>query len=110
MWSLIVDVDDYGFWKLKQRASGLCASGNLFSLKLALAVGVGLVGRVLSLTGYQANLPQQSETTIHGIYICLVWIPIASYLLTIITTHFLYKLNRSTMAKINRDPYLSKAE
>lgn len=110
IWSLIGDVDDYGEWKLKQRASGLCASGNLFTLKLALAVGGGLVGMVLSMTGYEANLPQQSETTINGIYILMVWIPVVGYLLTFLTTHIFYKLNRETMAKINRDLFLSKQD
>lgn len=107
IWSLIGDVDDYGFWKLKQRASGLCASGNLFTLKLALAVGGGLVGMVLSMTGYEANLAQQSDETISGIYILMVWIPVVGYLLTFLTTHIFYKLNREAMAKINRDLYLA---
>ena len=105
IWSYIADVDDYGEWKLGQRASGLCTSGNLFTLKVALAVGGGLVGLVLSVTGYEANVAEQSETAIAGIYALMTWIPAIGYLLTFLVTQFFYKLNRQTMAKISKDLY-----
>ena len=105
VWSYIADVDDYGEWKLGQRASGLCTSGNLFTLKVALAVGGGLVGLVLSVTGYEANVAEQSETAIAGIYALMTWIPAIGYLLTFLATQFFYKLNRQTMAKISKDLY-----
>ncbi|MEJ1266768.1 MFS transporter [Pantoea ananatis] len=44
LWSFIGDVDDYGDWKTGKRLSGICASGNLFSLKIALAVSGALWG------------------------------------------------------------------
>lgn len=105
IWSFIGDVDDYGEWKLHQRAYGLCASGHLFTLKVALAVGGALVGMVLSMTGYEANLAQQSETAIHGIYALMTWIPAIGYLVTLLVTHFFCKLNRSMMARISKDIY-----
>ena len=105
IWSFIGDVDDYGEWKLHQRASGLCASGHLFTLKVALAVGGALVGMVLSMTGYEANLTEQSETAIHGIYALMTWIPAIGYLVTFLVTQFLYKLNRTMMARISKDIY-----
>lgn len=110
IWSFIADVDDYGEYKLHQRASGLCTSGNLFTLKVALAVGGGLVGLVLSVTGYEANVPQQSETAIAGIYALMTWIPAIGYLLTLLTTHFFYKLNRGTMATISKELQTRKAK
>ncbi len=56
IWFFISDVDDYGEYKLHQRASGLCALGNLFTLKVALEVGGALIGLVLSASDYEANV------------------------------------------------------
>ncbi|MBU3844120.1 MAG: MFS transporter [Candidatus Anaerobiospirillum pullicola] len=105
IWSFIGDVDDYGEWKLHQRASGLCASGHLFTLKVALAVGGALVGAVLSYTGYEANIAEQTDFAISGIYALMTWIPAIGYFVTFAVTHFFYKLNRSMMARISKDIY-----
>ncbi len=105
VWSFIGDVDDYGEWKLRQRASALCASGHLFTLKLALAVGGALVGLVLSVSGYEANAEQQTAAAIDGIYALMTWVPAAGYLLCFLVTHFLFKLTRPTMERISRDLY-----
>ena len=105
IWSFIGDVDDYGAYKLGQRASGLCASGHLFTLKVALAVGGALVGFVLSVYGYEANNATQSEEAISGIYALMTWIPIIGYLVTFLVTQFFYKLDRPTMAKISKALY-----
>ena len=109
IWSFIGDVDDYGAYKLGQRASGLCASGHLFTLKVALAVGGALVGFVLSAYGYEANNTTQSEEAIAGIYALMTWIPIIGYLVTFLVTQFCYKLNRETMAKISHALYTQQA-
>lgn len=77
----------------------------MHALKVALAVGGGLVGLVLSVTGYEANVAEQSETAIAGIYALMTWIPAIGYLLTFLATQFFYKLNRQTMAKISKDLY-----
>lgn len=37
-WSLMADVDDYGEWKTGKRSTGISFSGNLFFLKVGLAV------------------------------------------------------------------------
>ncbi len=102
IWSFISDVDDYGEYKLHQRASGLCASGNLFTLKVALGVGGALVGMVLSVSGYEANVETQSSGAIDGIYALMTWIPAIFYFITFATTHYLYKLNRTNMQMINK--------
>ena len=105
VWSFIGDVDDYGEWKLHQRASALCASGHLFTLKLALAVGGALVGLVLSISGYEANALNQTDSAMDGIYALMSWIPAIGYLLNFLVTHYLFKLNRQMMQKINQDLY-----
>lgn len=110
IWSFISDVDDYGEYKLKQRASGLCASGNLFALKVALGVGGALVGMVLSVSDYVADAPAQADSAIHGIYALMTYIPAIFYFITFLTTHFAYKLTRNKMQEINNALFGSKAE
>lgn len=43
-WSLMADVDDYGEWKTGKRITGISFSGNLFFLKLGLAIAGAMVG------------------------------------------------------------------
>ncbi|MDT1908773.1 MFS transporter, partial [Acinetobacter baumannii] len=51
-WSLMSDVDDYGEWKTGKRVTGISFSGNLFFLKVGLAVAGAMVGFLLSWYGY----------------------------------------------------------
>ncbi len=67
-----------------------------------MGVGGALVGLVLSVSGYEANVETQTEGAIGGIYALMTWIPAISYLLTFATTHYLYKLNRENMQMINK--------
>lgn len=46
-WSLMSDVDDYGEWKTGKRITGISFSGNLFFLKVGLAVAGAMVGFVV---------------------------------------------------------------
>ncbi len=43
------DVDDYGEWKTGKRITGINFSGNLFFLKVGLAVAGAMVGFLLAL-------------------------------------------------------------
>jgi len=54
-WSLMADVDDYGEWKTGKRITGISFSGNLFFLKLGLAIAGAMVGFLLSWYGYDAG-------------------------------------------------------
>jgi Na+/melibiose symporter-like transporter len=49
-WSFIGDADDFGAWKFKRRMSGVYASGNLFALKVSLAIAGTITATILSLT------------------------------------------------------------
>ena len=97
LWSFIGDVDDYGDWKMGKRLSGICASGNLFSLKISLAVSGAIVGAVLSFTGYHANVAEQAHSAINGIYSLMVWIPAMGYLLCVLLVDRYYKLTSEKM-------------
>lgn len=57
LWAMMSDVDDYGDWKLGKRLTGISFAGNLFMLKMGLAVAGAIVAWILSYTGYIANKP-----------------------------------------------------
>ncbi|HDS2562294.1 TPA: MFS transporter [Klebsiella aerogenes] len=102
LWTWIGDVDDYGAFKYGKRYSGICASGNLFMLKVALGVGGAIVGGVLAMTHYQPEALQQPETAIQGIYALMVWIPAVAYLITVFVVHKYYKLDALSMERIEK--------
>lgn len=103
LWSFVGDADDYGEWKLKKRMAGLCASSNLFTLKVSLAVSGALVGGILSFYGYVPDAAQQSESAVSGIYLLMAGIPAAGYAASWILFQFFYKLDRQTMGRIEHE-------
>ncbi len=71
----MADVDDYGEWKTGKRITGISFSGNLFFLKLGLAIAGAMVGFLLSWYGYDAGAKAQSATAINGIVLLFTVIP-----------------------------------
>jgi Na+/melibiose symporter-like transporter len=59
---MMSDVDDYGDWKFGKRLTGISFAGNLFMLKMGLAVAGAIVAWILSYTGYIANKPAAKRT------------------------------------------------
>lgn len=101
-WSFIADADDYGEWKLKKRMSGVYASGNLFALKVSLAIGGAITAMVLSLTHYVPEATIQSPATLNAIMMMITLIPAAGGVLT--STIFLfYRLDKKMMQRIQND-------
>ncbi|KOC88937.1 glycoside-pentoside-hexuronide (GPH):cation symporter [Winslowiella iniecta] len=101
-WSLMADVDDYGEWKTGKRITGISFSGNLFFLKVGLAVAGAMVGFLLSWYGYDAGAKQQSATAINGIMLLFTVIPGIGYLLTAGVVR-LMKVDRQLMQTIQID-------
>lgn len=101
-WSLMADVDDYGEWKTGKRITGISFSGNLFFLKVGLALAGALVGFLLSWYGYDASAPTQSATAINGIMLLMSIIPGIGYLITAGVVRLL-KVDRELMQTIQRD-------
>lgn len=62
-WSLMADVDDYGEWKTGKRITGISFSGNIFFLKLGLAIAGAMVGFLLS--GTATMRAQSAERGCH---------------------------------------------
>jgi len=101
-WSLMADVDDYGEWKTGKRITGISFSGNLFFLKLGLAIAGAMVGFLLSWYGYDAGAKQQSPESINGIVMLFTIIPGVGYLITAGVVR-LMKVDRELMQRIQAD-------
>lgn len=101
-WSLMADVDDYGEWKTGKRITGISFSGNLFFLKLGLAIAGSMCGFLLSWYGYDASLKQQPASAINGIMLLFTVIPGMGYLITAGVVRLL-KVDRETMKQIQID-------
>ncbi|HKM96281.1 MAG TPA: MFS transporter [Buttiauxella sp.] len=101
-WSLMADVDDYGEWKTGKRITGISFSGNLFFLKLGLAIAGAMVGFLLSWYGYDAGAKEQSAESINGIVMLFTIIPGVGYLITAGVVRLL-KVDSETMRRIQAD-------
>ncbi|AJJ64705.1 glycoside-pentoside-hexuronide (GPH):cation symporter [Yersinia aldovae] len=101
-WSLMADVDDYGEWKTGKRITGISFSGNLFFLKVGLAVAGAMVGFLLSATGYQADAINQAPSALNSIVLLFTVIPGIGYLITAGVVRLL-KVDRKLMQQIQID-------
>ncbi|MCT4705195.1 MFS transporter [Enterobacteriaceae bacterium H16N7] len=101
-WSLMADVDDYGEWKTGKRITGISFSGNLFFLKVGLAVAGAMVGFLLSWYGYDAGAKQQAPAALNGIVMLFTVIPGVGYLITAGVVRLL-KVDRELMKTIQAD-------
>ncbi|CNH69063.1 Sodium:galactoside symporter family protein [Yersinia frederiksenii] len=101
-WSLMADVDDYGEWKTGKRITGISFSGNLFFLKVGLAVAGAMVGFLLSATGYQADAINQAPSALNSIVLLFTVIPGIGYLITAGVVRLL-KVDRNLMKQIQID-------
>ncbi|MDF7661276.1 MFS transporter [Erwiniaceae bacterium L1_54_6] len=107
-WSLMADVDDYGEWKTGKRITGMSFSGNLFFLKVGLAVAGAMVGFLLSIYGYDAGAKQQAPSALNGIMLLFTVIPGIGYLITAGVVRLL-KVDRKLMRTIQDDLALRRA-
>ncbi|WP_410016397.1 glycoside-pentoside-hexuronide (GPH):cation symporter [Sodalis sp. RH24] len=101
-WSLMADVDDYGEWKTGKRITGISFSGNLFFLKVGLAVAGAFVGFILSAYGYRGDAITQSPGAVQGIVLLFTVIPGVGYLITAGVVRLL-KVDRQLMRQIQDD-------
>lgn len=102
LWAMMSDVDDYGDWKFGKRMTGISFAGNLFMLKMGLAVAGAIVAWILSYTGYIANKPQQNTQTFQGIIIMFSLLPMVSYFVSAFMVRY-FKLNNAVLERIKVD-------
>jgi GPH family glycoside/pentoside/hexuronide:cation symporter len=73
-WSMLPDTIEYGLFKTKVRAESLQFGLISLSQKVALGIGVGLLGVMLDAIGYRANQAQSAET-LNGLTLILTVVP-----------------------------------
>jgi Na+/melibiose symporter-like transporter len=76
LWAMIADVADHIEYVSHRRATGLCFSGVVFSLKAGLGVGGAIAGLILSFFGYVNDATvTQDATSILGIRLASSIVP-----------------------------------
>ena len=98
VWSMYADTADYSEWKNSRRATGLVFSAASMSQKFGASIGIALVGWILALYGYQANV-EQTEATQTGIRMMLSVYPGLGALLAA-AFMFVYPLKEPVLEKI----------
>ncbi|MGJ8563538.1 MAG: MFS transporter [Alphaproteobacteria bacterium] len=73
-WSMLPDTVEFGEWKTGVRGESIVFGLITLSQKIALGVGVGFLGILLSWVGYIPNIPQSPET-LSGILSIMTLIP-----------------------------------
>ncbi|WP_456268840.1 MFS transporter [Kushneria sp. AK178] len=101
-WALMADAEDYGEWRHRHRLTGVSFAGNLFFLKLGLALGGGLIGFLLSWGGYDADLEQQGSSALLAITLMLTLIP-AAICVAMNIAIWAFGLGDADMDRIRRD-------
>ncbi len=99
VWSMYADTADYSEWKNGRRATGLVFSAASMSQKFGASIGIAMVGWILAIYGYQANV-EQAESTQNGIRMMLSIYPALGALLAA-GFMFLYPLKESVLEKIS---------
>ena len=101
VWSMYADTADYSEWKNGRRATGLVFSAASMSQKFGASIGIAMVGWILAIYGYQANV-EQTEATQNGIRMMLSIYPALGALLAA-GFMFLYPLKESVLDKISAE-------
>lgn len=99
-WSMLPDTVEFGEWKSGTRAEGAIMGLTLFSQKIALGVGTGMIGILLDVIGYMPNRPQTPET-LNGILLLYTLVPLALFVSAAAIIAF-YPIDRSTHERIVR--------
>ncbi|GHT66475.1 MFS transporter [Bacteroidia bacterium] len=75
IWSLIPEAITYGEWQTGKRISGIANALIGFFFKFGLALGGFVPGIVMSFTGFNADLANQSDSALFGIKLLLAAFP-----------------------------------
>jgi len=75
LWAMIADVADYSEWKNNRRATAIIFSAMIFGLKFGLSVGGAISAWLLSIFGYVADAPAQTDSATNGIKLLVSVIP-----------------------------------
>jgi GPH family glycoside/pentoside/hexuronide:cation symporter len=101
VWSMYADTADYSEWKNGRRATGLVFSAASMSQKFGASIGIAMVGWILAIYGYQANV-EQTAATQNGIRMMLSIYPAIGALLAA-GFMFIYPLSEAVLEKISHE-------
>jgi Na+/melibiose symporter-like transporter len=103
LWAMIADVADHMEYVTHRRATGLCFSGVVFSLKAGLGVGGAIAGIILSLFGYiNESGVAQSATSLLGIRLASSVVPALSFLIGV-GALFFYPITKQFNEKMQKE-------
>ncbi|MDL2293399.1 glycoside-pentoside-hexuronide (GPH):cation symporter [Ruminococcaceae bacterium OttesenSCG-928-D13] len=91
--AMIADVSDYGYWKSGVKCEGLVNSAVGFGTKVGMGLGTGLLGWILSMGGFNADLAVQPDSAIFAMKFCMIGVPIIMALLQF-TILWFYRLDK----------------
>lgn len=100
-WSMVPDTVEYGEWKTGVRAEGAIYGLVSLTQKVALGLGVGLLGILLDAIGYRANAVQDAST-LHGVRILLTLAP-AMLSVGVALIIWFYPIDRPFHARLTSD-------
>ena len=102
LWAMIADVADYSEWKNNRRATAITFSAMIFGLKVGLSIGGALIGWLLAVYGYDADLATQNAGTINGIRLSVSIYPGLVFLFGVACLFF-YEINKKMEDQIEKD-------
>ena len=86
--SMMGDTVEYSEWRFGVRPDGLTFSAITFGEKLGSAIGTVIVSSVMAAFGYVAQAASQSSSSILGMKIIFIYIPIVIAVVCTILMHF----------------------
>lgn len=98
---LVIDCAEYNEWKGKPRMEGTLGCITGFTTKIGAAVGAGLLGLVLGVSGFNSGAQVQTDAALMAIRSLYTLIPMALYLLVAFVITF-YKLD-TLMPQIRKE-------
>jgi glycoside/pentoside/hexuronide:cation symporter, GPH family len=102
LWAMIADVADYSEWKNNRRATAIIFSAMIFGLKVGLSIGGALSAWLLSIFGYVANAPVQSDSATNGIKMLVSTIPGLIFIVGAVLL-FWYSIDKRTELQLEKD-------
>jgi glycoside/pentoside/hexuronide:cation symporter, GPH family len=107
LWSMYADTADYSEWKTGRRATGLIYSASIMSTKIGWALGAAIVGLLMGIFGYKANIIQNDNVQM-GFKSMMSLIPVAAGIIAVVILYF-YKLDEPTVLKIKDELEVRRA-
>ncbi len=111
-WALMADAIDYNEWKTGSREEGTVYSLHSFFRKLAQGIGPSIVLALMGALGYVSELGTEGQSLQTAKNMCwlVAGLYVFSAVLMFIGLKFVYNLDKKTMAEMNTDLEVRRAE